>query len=217
MAPLNASYPAAVMAVTPRSSSDHPPTWKFDLPIYHAESRPQWRAWLEANHDSARGVWLCSWRTRAGGKAVCPYPEAVEEAICFGWIDATVNVLDEDRALQLMTPRKAKSSWTRLNRQRVQAMEAAGLMTEAGRKAVQTAQQNGWWTIYDPVEDLAEPSELAAALDASPQSRLAWDAFPPSAKKAMLWWVISAAKDDTRRRRIAAIVADAAIGERAQG
>jgi len=96
-------------------------------------------------------------------------------------------------------------------------MEAAGLMTDAGRHAVSIAQRNGWWTIYEPVEDLVEPSELAAALDASPQARLHWDAFPPSAKKAMLWWVISAAKDDTRHRRIVTIVAKAAIDERAQG
>lgn len=204
------------MASEPRSSSDHPPTWKFDLPIFHAETRTQWRAWLEANHDAQRGVWLCSWRVRTG-RPVCLYPDAVEEAICFGWIDATVNVFDDDRALQLMTPRKAKSSWTRLNRRRVKALEAAGLMTDAGRHAVEIAQQNGWWTLYDPVEDLVEPPGLAAALNASPQARLHWDAFPPSAKKAMLWWVISAAKDDTRNRRIDTIVTKAATGERALG
>jgi uncharacterized protein YdeI (YjbR/CyaY-like superfamily) len=204
------------MAREPRTSSDHPSSWKFDLPIFHAETRAQWRAWLAAHHDSARGVWLCSWRGRTGRPA-CAYPEAVEEAICFGWIDATVNVLDDDRALQLMTPRQAKSSWTRLNRRRVAAMEAAGLMTDAGRRAVAIAQQNGYWTLYDSVEDLVEPATLAAALDASPSARQQWDAFPPSAKKAMLWWVVSAAKDDTRHRRIATIVDKAATGQRAQG
>ena len=115
-----------------------------------------------------RGVWLCSWRA-ATGRPVCPYPEAVEEAICFGWIDATVNVLDDDRALQLMTRRKPKSTWTRLNRRRVEALEAAGLMTDAGRRAVAVARQNGWWTIYEPVEALVEPPDLVAALDASPR------------------------------------------------
>lgn len=198
--------------------SDHPPTWKFDLPIFHADSRAQWRAWLDANHSSVKGVWLCSWK-RPTGRPFCPYPEAVEEAICFGWIDATVNVLDDDRALQLMTPRKPKSGWTRLNRQRVASMEAAGLMTDAGRRAVAVAvaQQNGRWTIYDSVEDLIEPPELAAALNASRPARHQWDAFPTSAKKAMLWWIVSAVKDDTRDRRIATIVAKAEIGERAQG
>jgi uncharacterized protein YdeI (YjbR/CyaY-like superfamily) len=199
-----------------RSCSQHPPTWKFDLPIFHAERREQWRAWLVANHASARGVWLCSWRDRAT-RPVCPYPEAVEEAICFGWIDATVNVLDDERALQLMTPRKPKSSWTRLNRQRAAAMDAAGRMTDAGRRAIEVARANGSWTIYDSVEDLLEPAALAAALDADPVARQHWQAFPPSAKKAMLWWVVSAAREETRDGRIAAIVAQAALGQRAQG
>jgi uncharacterized protein YdeI (YjbR/CyaY-like superfamily) len=200
----------------PPSSSDHPATWKFDYPIYHAESRAQWRAWLVANHDSARGVWLCSWRSTTG-RATCPYPEAVEEAICFGWIDSTVNTIDDDRALQLMTPRKPKSSWTRLNRQRVVDMEAAGLMADAGRHAVEIAKANGWWTIYDAVEDLIEPDDLAAALDAAPTARIEWDGFPPSARKMMLWWVISAGRPDTRTRRIATVVEQAARGRRAQG
>ncbi len=202
------------MTSEPGTASAHPPTWKFDFPIFHAESRQDWRAWLTANHDAVRGVWLCSWRPTTG-KPSCPYPEAVEEAICFGWIDSTVNTLDDERRLQLMTPRKARSGWTRLNRQRAADMEAAGLMTDAGRRAIAVAQANGWWTIYDPVEDLLEPDELAAALDASPDARRHWDAFPPSARKQMLWQVISAAKPETRTARIATIVERAAAGERA--
>jgi uncharacterized protein YdeI (YjbR/CyaY-like superfamily) len=205
-----------VSELVPPSASEHPATWTFDLPIYHAESRAQWRAWLAANHDTARGVWLCSWR-RGTDRPVCPYPDAVEEALCHGWIDATVNVLDSDRALQLMTPRKPKSSWTRLNRRRVADMEAAGLMTDAGRRAVDVARRNGSWTIYDQVEDLAEPPLLAAALDAEPLARANWDAFPPGARKAMLWWVVSAARDTTREARVAAIVDEAAAGRRARG
>ena len=204
------------MASVPRSSSDHPATWKFGYPVYHAESRTQWRAWLAANHDIARGVWLCSWRSSTG-KPACSYPDTVEEAICFGWIDSTANLLDDDRGLQLLTPRKTKSTWTRLNRQRVADMEAAGLMTDAGRRAVETAKGNGWWTILDPVEDLVEHEDLANALDANGAARTTWDGFPPSARKAMLWWVISAVKDETRTRRITSIVAKAANGDRARG
>lgn len=174
------------MPEPPPSASDHPATWKFDLPIFHAESRAAWRAWLEARHDRERGVWLCSWRPPTGRPA-CPYPDAVEEAICFGWIDSTVNTLDDERALQLMTPRKAKSSWTRLNRDRVAAMETAGLMTDAGRRSVQVAQANGFWTKYDAVEDQIEPPELAAALDAVPDARRYWSSLPPSPRKQMLW------------------------------
>jgi uncharacterized protein YdeI (YjbR/CyaY-like superfamily) len=204
-----------VTALTP-SSSDHPATWKFDYPVYHAESRTQWRSWLETNHQRAPGVWLCSWKAHTGRPA-CPYPDVVEEAICFGWIDSTVNVLDESRGLQLITPRKPRSTWTRLNRQRVADMEAAGLMTDAGRRAVEVARTNGWWTIYDPVEDLVEPPDLAGALDSDAPARQVWDGFPPSARKAMLWWVVSAAKHDTRARRIEAIVEQAALGQRARG
>jgi len=195
------------MAAEPPSSSEHVTTWKFGYSIYHAESRAQWRAWLEANHDAAPGVWLCSWRAPTE-KPVCPYPDA---------IDSTVNVLDEHRTLQLMTPRQPKSPWTRLNRRRAADLDAAGLMTEAGRRAIEVARRNGWWTISDPVEDLVEPDHLAAALDADPVARAHWDAFPPSARKAMLWWVISAAKDETRARRVEAIVEKAGHGERAQG
>ena len=204
------------MPSTPPSSSDHPDTWKFGYPIYHAETRAQWRSWLAANHESTPGVWLCSWKA-SSGRPACPYPEVVEEAICFGWIDATVNSLDGERGLQLITPRQARSTWTRLNRQRVADMEAQGLITDAGRRAVERARESGWWTIYDPVEDLVEPDDLAAALDADPSARTSWDGFPPSARKAMLWWVISAARVDTRERRIATIVEKATRGDRAQG
>lgn len=204
------------MSAVPPSSSVHPETWKFGYPIYHAESRAQWRAWLLANHDSTPGVWLCSWRT-VTARPTCPYPEVVEEAICFGWIDSTASTLDDERGLQLVTPRKPKSTWTRLNRRRVIDMEAAGLMTDAGRRAVEIAKANGWWTILDPVEDLVEPDDLATALDADPPARTAWNAFPPGARKAMLWWVISAARPETRRRRIDEIVAEAATGRRARG
>lgn len=199
----------------PPTSSKHPATWKFDYPIYHAETRPQWRSWLEANHNDARGVWLCSWRSGTD-KPRCPYPEVVEEAICFGWIDSTTVVLDQDRGLQLVTRRKPRSTWTRLNRQRAADLEQAGLMTDAGRQAIETAKSNGWWTIFDPVEDLLEPDSLAAALDANAAARGAWNEFPPSARKGMLWWVISAAKEETRARRIARIVDEAAQGRRAR-
>jgi uncharacterized protein YdeI (YjbR/CyaY-like superfamily) len=203
------------MTAFPPSSSQHKPVGKFGLPVYHAESRAQVRAWLEHNHDTAPGVWLCSWRATAG-KPRCSYPEVVEEAICFGWIDSTVMTLDEHRGLQLLTPRKPKSSWTRLNRKRAADMEAAGLMTDAGRRAITIAQSNGYWTIYDSVEDLIEPEGLGAALDANAAARTVWDNFPPGARKLMLWWVISSMKNETQEQRIQTIVTKAANGERAR-
>ena len=200
----------------PPTASVHPASWKFGYPIYHPETRGQWRAWLAANHDHEKGGWVCSWKAVTGRPAVA-YDDLVEEALCWGWIDSTVNTFDDDRALQLLARRKHRSTWTRLNRRRVDAMEAAGLMTAAGRRAVEVAKANGWWSIYDPVEDLREPDDLAVALDGDRPAREAWDAFPPSARKAMLWWVISAVKPETRVRRIATIVDEARDGRRAQG
>ena len=204
------------MTRIPATASEHPARWKFDFPIHHPATLAAWRAWLAANYDTARGVWVASWR-KASGRDPVAYEDLVEEAICFGWIDSTVNILDDERGLQLMTPRKAKSGWTRLNRQRVAALEAQGRMTDAGRRAVEVAQANGWWTIYDAVEDLLEPADLADALDRSPTARAAWNGFPPSARKQMLWWVASAGKPATRTSRIAKIVSEAEHGRRAAG
>jgi uncharacterized protein YdeI (YjbR/CyaY-like superfamily) len=200
----------------PETASDHPPTWRFDYPIYHPATLDAVHEWFEANHATTRGVWFASWR-RPSGRTPVPYVDMVLEALCVGWIDSTVTVLDDDRALQLFTPRKPRSSWTRLNRERVARLEAEERMTEAGRRAVEVAQTNGYWTRFDAAEDLLEPDELAAALDATPAAREHWDGFPPSARKAMLWWLISASKPETRERRIARIVEDAATGKRAQG
>ena len=204
------------MTRIPATASDHPATWKFDFPIYHPANLAAWRAWLAANHDTARGVWVASWR-KASGRDPVAYEVLVEEAICFGWIDSTVNILDDARGLQLMTPRKPKSGWTRLNKRRVAALEAQGRMTDAGRRAVEAAKANGFWTIYDAVEDLLEPAELADALDTSPTARAAWNGFPPSARKQMLWWITSAGKPETRTSRIAKIVSEAEHGRRAAG
>jgi uncharacterized protein YdeI (YjbR/CyaY-like superfamily) len=200
----------------PPTASDHPASWKFGFPIYHPADLAAWRAWLAANCDTARGVWVMSWR-KASGRQPVAYAELVEEAICFGWIDSTVNVLDAERGLQLMTPRKARSGWTRLNRQRVAALEREGRMADAGRRAVEVAKANGSWTIYDAVEDLVEPDDLANALDARPDARAAWDGFPPSARKQMLWWVIRSGRPDTRASRIENVVSEAASGRRAKG
>jgi uncharacterized protein YdeI (YjbR/CyaY-like superfamily) len=200
----------------PPTGSEHPATWRFDFPIYHALDRAQWRTWLEVNHGTARGAWLCTWKPSTGLPALA-YVDAVLEALCFGWIDSTATNLDDRRRLQLMTPRKAKSTWTRLNRQRVADLDAAGLMTAAGHRAIDVAKANGWWTILDPVEDLIVPDDLNAGLDANPAARAAWDAFPVSPRKAMLWWLISAGRPDTRTKRIETIVDKAARNERAQG
>lgn len=206
------------MARVPPSASEHPPTWKFDYPVYHPAARGAWRAWLEAHQDDPTGVWVVSWRSSAGRDTVSySYEAIVQEALCVGWIDSTINVLDEARSLLLVTPRKPRSTWALSNKARVAQLEAEGRIGPRGRRAIEVAKANGWWHILDAVEALLEPDDLAVSLDQIPAARRAWDSFPPSARKQMLFWIVSAAKGDTRRRRIDSIVEQAARGERARG
>ena len=110
----------------------------------HPESRSEWRRWLAANHTSSPGVWLVSWK-RSTGKATIGYDAAVEEALCFGWIDSLAKTVDEARSRQLFTPRRRKSRWSQSNRERVERLTAAGLMEPAGVSAVEAAKAAGTW------------------------------------------------------------------------
>ncbi len=115
-----------------------------DHPHVHAETRAEWRAWLAKNHATAAGVWLVSWK-KPTGKPSVGYSAAVEEALCFGWIDSLAKSIDDERSRQLFTPRRAKSRWSASNRERVARLEAAGLMQPGGRAAVEAAKASGTW------------------------------------------------------------------------
>jgi uncharacterized protein YdeI (YjbR/CyaY-like superfamily) len=172
-----------------------------DLPEVTIESRRQWRAWLAENHASAPGVWLTRYK-KASGRGQVSYDDVVEEALCFGWVDSRPRSLDENRSQLLVTPRKPTSRWSRLNKQRVERLLAAGLMTPAGLAAVEVARRNGAWTALDDVEELAEPADLSEALDARPAARRHWDAFPRSTRRAILEWITAAKRPQTRATRI---------------
>lgn len=176
-------------------------------------TRAEWRAWLAEHHSSSPGVWLVQWKR---GRGPGPdYDDVVEEALCFGWVDSQVRSLDGDRAEQLLTPRRKGSVWARSNKERVVRLTAAGLMAPAGLAVVEQAKASGQWTLLDDVEDLVEPPDLRLALDASPAARASWDAFSPSARKALLGWIVTAKRAPTRERRIATTVSEAAAGRRA--
>ena len=182
-----------------------------DPPRFHPESREQWRAWLADHHDTERGAWLVSWK-QATGRPSLPYEAMIEEALCFGWVDSAVRTLDSERSMMLMTPRKPTSTWARTNKDRVERLLAAGLMQPAGIAAVEAAKANGSWTVLDSVDALEVPNDLAAALDAEPGARAAYEGFSPSNRKMILWWVKSAKRPETRERRIAETARLAARG-----
>ena len=176
--------------------------------------RAGWRAWLVANHATSSGVYLVSWRRRTQ-RASVPYEEAVEEALCVGWIDSVGRTLDEDRSIQWFAPRRSRSAWARSNKERVERLSAAGLMLPAGLAAIDEAKRNGSWTMLDDVENLVVPDDLAAALGAEPAARDNWEAFTRSARRAMLEWIVQARRPETREKRIAAIADAAGRNERA--
>jgi uncharacterized protein YdeI (YjbR/CyaY-like superfamily) len=183
-------------------------------PLIHPESIAEWRRWLTEHHADTNGVWLAGWK-RASGKPSLDYGQIVEEALCFGWIDGLFNTLDDERQAQLLTPRRRGSGWSRSNKERVERLLADGRMTEAGLRVIEAAKADGSWSLLDASEALIEPPELSAALDANPEARRQWDAFPKSPRKALIFWVTSAKRPETRQRRVATIVEEAAHGRRA--
>lgn len=185
-----------------------------DYPRVEIETRAQWRDWLAANHATSPGIWLVTWKKTSGGPYLA-YDDIVEEALAFGWVDSQPKTVDAQRSARLLTPRKPASNWSRLNKQRVERLLAAGLMQPAGLAAVAAARANGRWTALDQTETLAEPADLAAALDADPAARPHWDTFPRSARRAILEWIGNARTDATRQARIERTVSDATRGIRA--
>lgn len=177
--------------------------------------RNRWRSWLESNHGTSGGIWLVYYKVKSGVPSVT-YDQAVEEALCFGWIDSRVNPVDERRYRQVFTPRKAGSTWSKLNKERIERLAADGRIAAAGWAVIERAKADGTWTVLDDVEALLLPDDLVAALDAQPVARANWEAFPDSAKKPALYGILSAKRPETRHRRIEKIVERALRNERPQ-
>jgi uncharacterized protein YdeI (YjbR/CyaY-like superfamily) len=186
-----------------------------DAPQVHADDRATWRAWLETNHATARGAWLVTWRARAG-RVRLEYEAAIEEALCFGWVDSTGGHVDDERGKLYFAPRKPRSVWAASNKARVERLIGEGRMAPAGLVAVERAKADGSWTILDAAERLEVPGDLAAALEARPSAAASFAALPPSARKMLLGWIAVARRPGTRAARITEIAEAAARGERAR-
>lgn len=184
------------------------------LPRIEVTSRAAWRAWLDLNHATSGSVWVITYKKADPSRHV-PAAALAEEAICFGWIDSLPRKLDRSRTMLLLSPRKPRSAWSAINKQRAARMEAAGLMTNAGRAALARAQANGAWDFLADVDTLTPPADLAAALKRSPAAGRYFAAFPPSARRGILEWIKQAKRPETRARRIAETVRLAAGNIRA--
>jgi uncharacterized protein YdeI (YjbR/CyaY-like superfamily) len=177
-----------------------------DAPKIQFDDRMSWRAWLEANHATAAGVWLVTWRARSGRTAL-PYEAAVEEALCFGWVDSQGGALDDERGQLYFAPRKARSVWAASNKARVGRLIADGRMQPAGLAAIERAKANGSWETLDSVERLEIPADLAEALAAAPGAAPAFAALSPSVRKQHLAALALARRPETRAERLRKVVA----------
>jgi uncharacterized protein YdeI (YjbR/CyaY-like superfamily) len=178
---------------------------------FRPRSRAAWRQWLTDHHASSPGV-LIVFAKKHTGLATVSYNDAVEEALCFGWIDTTLNPIDDTFYAQLFTPRKPRSTWAASNKARVERLIAAGLMTDAGLAAIAVAKENGSWTTIDHVEALTPPADLQKALRATKAAATNWEGYSPSCRKQFLYWLARVKGAETRAARIAEIVACSKTG-----
>jgi uncharacterized protein YdeI (YjbR/CyaY-like superfamily) len=184
-----------------------------EAPLVEADDRASWRAWLEANHATFSGAWLVTRRTHSRRPGL-DYGTAVEEALCFGWVDGTAGRVDDDRSKLYFAPRKPRSGWAATNKARVERLIADGRMAPAGLEAIERAKANGSWALLDSVERLEVPDDLAAALGARPPASATFDAWPPSVRKQALASLVQARRPETRSERIRKIAEAASRNER---
>jgi uncharacterized protein YdeI (YjbR/CyaY-like superfamily) len=184
-----------------------------DAARYQPATIADWHDWLAAHHDRGAGVWVVIWRPSSGQEQLS-YDELIREALCWGWVDGQASPLDEERSMLWFTKRKPNSPWAATNKSRVADLVREGRLQPAGIAEIERAKANGMWTVYDSVEALEEPAELAEALDATPPARTNWNGFPRSVRKQALASIALAHRPETKAKRIASIVAKAADGIR---
>lgn len=165
-------------------------------------SRAAWREWLEKNFSSAHEVWVVFYK-RHTGKDYLRYDEAVEEALCFGWIDGIIKSIDAERYMHRFSPRKANSRWSEVNKKRARRLIDAGLMTAAGQRLIDTAKRSGTWNRPQPTTVDAEiPGEFAAALRKNRKALKNFEKLTAAQQRHYTGWIASAKRQSTRARRI---------------
>lgn len=178
-----------------------------DLPIIHFESPREWEAWLEENHATSKGLWI-KFAKKGSGISSVSYQEAVDAALCFGWIDGQSASFDEKFWLQRFTPRGPKSKWSQINRDKAAAFIVQGKMRAAGLAAVEAAKRDGRWdAAYAGQRTITVPDDLQKKLDENPKAREFFAALDSKNRYAILYRIHDAKKPETRARRIDQFVA----------
>ncbi|NBA89163.1 hypothetical protein GVN16_25520 [Emticicia sp. CRIBPO] len=174
---------------------------KKETETFYPENRDEWRKWLAENHSSKQSVWLIHHKKKTGVPSVA-WSDAVDEALCFGWIDSTRRSLENDMFMQFFSKRKAKSVWSKINKDKIERLTEEGLMTQAGLAVIEAAKADGSWTTLDEAEKLVIPADLTAAFQTRPGSEDFFLSLSKSSRKAILQWLLLAKQQETRQRRI---------------
>jgi uncharacterized protein YdeI (YjbR/CyaY-like superfamily) len=180
-----------------------------DIITFRPTSRHAWRQWLKVHHESEPSVWLVLYKKEAN-KPTISWSEAVDEALCFGWVDSKRKPLDGEKFIQFFSKRKLKGTWSKINKEKVLQLIAQKKMAKAGLRSIETAKQNGSWTILDAVEELKIPNDLAKEFRIQPGSKAFFLSLSKSVRKSILQWLVLAKRPETRQKRVEEVAALAA-------
>lgn len=172
-----------------------------NLDIFYPEDPEQWRDWLIENHTREKGIWVLQYNKKSE-KPTISWSDAVDEALCFGWIDSLKKKLDDESSIQYFGKRKPKSTWSKINKQKIEGLTAENRMSQAGSDTIQVAKENGSWEILDSVEELLIPDDLAVELSNRENATEFFNSLSRSVKKMMLQWLVLARRPETRLKRI---------------
>lgn len=177
-----------------------------NIPTVHPENRAEWRSWLEKNHTSQNSVWLIYNKVNSG-RPILSHTDAIDEALCFGWIDSKGMSVDDKAFKVCFTKRKPKSMWSKINKEKIEKLKKQGLMTEPGMAVIEIAKKNGSWNMLDEVEELIIPDDMQRELDKYPEALAHFQGLSRSNKRAVLLALVMAKKEETRQKRIADFIA----------
>lgn len=172
-----------------------------ELETFYPESRGDWRQWLEKHHNTRQSIWLVCYKKKTGVPSIS-WSEAVDEALCFGWIDSQRKPVNDDYYIQFFCRRKPKSTWSKVNKEKIERLQELGLMKPAGLQCMEAAKNNGSWTILDEVEEGIIPADLGRALESRPHAHQYFLSLSKTDKRAILQWLVFAKRAETRQSRI---------------
>ncbi len=186
---------------------------KTDAPIVAFQSQKKWEGWLAVNHARSDGIWL-QFHKKASGKQTISYAEALDAALCYGWIDGQLKPYDAASWLRKFTPRRARSVWSKRNTEHVTRLTAAGRMTRAGITEVEAAKRDGrWQRAYDSPGNMSVPDDFLKELSKDKKAKAFFETLNKANRYSIAWRLRTAAKPETREKRMKAMLAMLAKGE----